>query len=94
MLAHTLNANPNPTEIMKITDKHIDNVNGTIIGGDHVIAGLFYDGRQQGGRICANTGNEAIKTGRTMRDEYVRKFSGHPCYLYPDAQLWEVRIFS
>lgn len=82
------------TAAKTIAARAIEDVRGIIIGGNYVHASLFYDGRQQGRDVYADSEAEAIEKCKAMRDERIKEFGGHPCYLYQQPELWEVRIYS
>lgn len=71
----------------------IEETGGIIIGGEYVIWKLFYDGRQQTNGEPADNDSEAIAAAKAKRDELRNKFKGFPCYLFPDDEKWEVRIW-
>lgn len=81
------------TAIKTIAANAIDDVRGVIIG-DVIAGALFYDGRQQGPNIYGYSDDEIIEKGRALRAELTVKLSGHPCYLYQNPELWEVRIYD
>jgi hypothetical protein len=69
----------------------MDDVRGEIIGGDNHYWTLMYNGRRQA------SGHEdarqaAILAAKTMRDKLIATYSGYPCYLYPDADLWAIFV--
>jgi hypothetical protein len=82
------------TAAKTIAARAIDDVRGVVIGGDSVQAALFYDGRQQGSDVYADSDQEAVEKCKAMRDERVKELGGHPCYLYQEPELWEVRIYD
>lgn len=81
------------TAVKTIAARAIDDVRGVIIGGESVQSALFYDGRQQGADIYADSEQEAVEIGNARRDKLVAELGGHPCYLYQQHELWEVRIY-
>jgi hypothetical protein len=69
----------------------MDEVRGTIIGGDNHYWTLMYDGRRQA------SGHEdhrdsARLAAQTKCDELIATYSGYPCYLYPDHDLWAIFV--
>lgn len=72
----------------------IEETDGIIIGGEYVVWELYYDGRRQTShRHPADNDAEAIAAAKVKRNELRDKFKGFPCYLYPDDDKWEVRIW-
>jgi hypothetical protein len=73
----------------------IERVTGTIIGGDHKCARLYYDGRQQGGQLSGNTDADLIAGGRTLRNSL--RLEWGPAWFdshFSDPSKWEVRIMD
>jgi hypothetical protein len=79
------------TAARTIAANTIDEVRGQIIG-DVTSGALFYDGRKQGASIYGYSAEEVIEKAKAMRAELVSTLGGHPCFLYQDSELWEVRI--
>lgn len=79
------------TAAKTIAARDIDDMRGEIIG-DVTSGALFYDGRQQGARIYGYTAEEVIEKAKAMRIQLVSTLSGHPCFLYQNSELWEVRV--
>jgi len=71
-----------------------DDVTGIIIGGNELSCGLFYDGRNIGGKWYADNQDEAMVKARELKAEQIKENGGHPCYLYQDDSKWELRIFD
>ena len=69
-----------------------DETQGTIIGGEYFTGKIFYDNRQQGNTITADTHEELIIQAEQIVSDYKEKFCGFPCYLYTDNSKWELRI--
>jgi hypothetical protein len=71
-----------------------DDVNGVIVGGDYVGWCVAYDERPQSDKQYADNAEQAIAQGTALIAELKAKYCGHPCYLYPDATKWTVRIYG
>jgi hypothetical protein len=69
----------------------MDEVRGTIIGGDNHYWTLMYDGRRQASG-WAEDKDSAISAAETKCDELIATYSGYPCYLYPDNNLWSIFV--
>ena len=71
-----------------------DIVRGQIVGGDHLLCRLYYDGRPQGPRIAVDDDASARAEGRRQLDA-IRAECGHAYDLiYRDAGAWELRIWD
>lgn len=71
-----------------------DDVRGTVIGGNYVGWCVAYDERPQSDKRYAANDDEALAKGKALIAELKAKWAGHPCYLYPDASKWTVRIYE
>jgi len=78
--------------------KGIEEVNGTIIGGEHFSGKIFYDGRIQNQYISGDTEQELIEKAKawvSKTKEEITKFGlqlKDSCF--PDNNKWELRIFD
>jgi hypothetical protein len=69
----------------------MDDVKGEIIGGDFYKWLLIYDGRRQASG-WAEDKDSAISAAETKCDELIAAYSGYPCYLYSDDDLWAIFV--
>jgi hypothetical protein len=73
--------------------RYIEQVQGTIIGGDHVCGRLYYDGRPQGGQLSADTIEELRSMAKGLKDRYIAENNTAAYKVYP-LDAWELRIFE
>jgi len=67
-----------------------DDVNGIIVGGNELHGRIFYDNRQQGNDLYADSENE-LKTIANDKIESLKKEYAGICYC--DGKEWELRIY-
>ena len=77
--------------VKKILKEWEDDVRGEIIGDITFSGNLYYDGRQQGKTLTANSEAELIKMAKDAIKKFKDEFSGFPTYLYPEDK-WEFKI--
>ena len=72
-----------------------EDVNGTIVGGDCVVAKLCYEGRQQGNQIYADSHAEAKEIAAGIKFE-IKNHLGKDLFkeIYPDNNKWAVVFLS
>jgi hypothetical protein len=71
-----------------------DQPEAVVIGGSDIAYQVFYDGRAQSQRLYAESEDAAEQDGRAIAERLQAENCGYPCYLYPNAQLWTIKIFS
>ena len=77
---------------MPLIDYHLEQVSGTIIGGDYGIrGGIFYDGRPQGGNIYGETNADLLAQAKVIKRRFIQEASPS---CYADDSLWELRIYD
>lgn len=80
---------PNIHDIFKDED-----VRGVVIGGDYVTARLEYDGRQQGGQICADNHETAKSIATVMKDNYKKELGFLFNEIYPNDKAWRIVFYN
>jgi len=71
-----------------------DDVNGTVVGGDYVPWRVVYDGRPQSQKQYAANDDAAVAAGNALVAELKAAYCGEPHHLYPNRQLWTIRIYE
>lgn len=76
---------------MPLIDYQLEQVSGTIIGGDYgVRAAVFYDGRPQDRQIFAADNSAAMTEAKAIKRRLIAEVSPS---CYADDSLWELRIY-
>lgn len=70
-----------------------DEVSGTIIGGNFVCGALCYNGRKQGKDLWASSEAELKQKVESLKEELCHENAEILPYLWPDANLWSIKIF-
>lgn len=73
---------------------HTDDVRGVIVGGDHVMARLYYDGRPQGATIYACNEGSALDKARALKAATMAEMGQAAFLIFPNDAAWEMRIFD
>ena len=72
-----------------------DEVRGVIVGGDHIIGRLHYDGRPQGQQFAGRSDAEVIEKGKSLLSEINKECGKAYQMIYPNAATaWEIRIYD
>lgn len=72
---------------------YTDDVRGVIIGGSYWGWQIFYDGRPQSQRQCADSKEEAIERGRAEVARVKAECAKVLWLIYP-LDAWEIRIWA
>jgi len=68
-----------------------DDVNGFVFGGNSYHGKLFYDNRQQGNDLYADTETELITLAEEKVKQYKTEYAG---ICYNNGKEWTLRIYN